>query len=356
MHSGFPACQALPRLDMPLQFPCGPAPQPGQAHEVVPGVLWLRIPLPTSSMGINAWAVRDGEGWAVVDTGMHSEPAERIWRAACAADGVLGGPPTRVFGTHLHADHIGMAGWLCRAYGCTLWMTRTEYLQARVLIADKDRPLAPEVLDFYRRAGWDEETLAQYRLLGRHTTPLPESYRRMQDGQRIRIGQHAWKVVTGNGHSPEHACLHCEELGVLISGDQVLPAISSNVSVSPAEPHADPMGEWLASIDKLRQAVPDDVLVLPAHGEPFRGLHHRLDRLAEKRHRAFARLRPCLAAAPRRAVDTLEALFGRTRFPDVFTLQLATGEAIAYLNHLIERGEAQATLDAHGRCWYRSRP
>src|SRR3546814_15255851 len=89
------------------------------------------------------------------------------------------------------------------------------------------------------------------------------------------MGAQQWRGVTGSGHSPEHACLWNERAGVLISGDQVLPRISSNVSVNITEPDADPLGEWLASIDKLLGAIPSDVIVCPAHGAPFKGLHVR---------------------------------------------------------------------------------
>ena len=71
----------------------------------------------------------------------------------------------------------------------------------------------------------------------------------------------------------------------------MLPRISSNVSVYPLEPHADPMADWYASIDKLKQQVPDDVLVLPAHNDCFHGLHARLDRLRRSQDRSLDRLR-----------------------------------------------------------------
>jgi glyoxylase-like metal-dependent hydrolase (beta-lactamase superfamily II) len=93
----------------------------------------------------------------------------------------------------------------------------------------------------------------------------------------VRIGAHDWEVVGGNGHSPEHACLYCPALKVLISGDQVLPKISSNVSVQPLEPEANPMDDWMASLDKVQARVPDDVLVLPAHNDCFHGLHARIE-------------------------------------------------------------------------------
>ena len=141
------------------------------------------------------------------------------------------------------------------------------------------------------------------------------------------IGAHEWRVIVGNGHSPEHACLHCDELKLLVSGDQVLPRISSNVSVFPTEPDADPLADWIASIAKLRAAVPDDVLVLPSHGEPFRGLHARLDRLASGHEKSLQRLRRALAE-PKRAIDVFGALFARPiEGPEL--LGMATGESIA---------------------------
>jgi glyoxylase-like metal-dependent hydrolase (beta-lactamase superfamily II) len=181
---------------------------------------------------------------------------------------------------------------------------------------------------------------------------LPDSFRRLRDAESIRIGTHDWRVVVGNGHSPEHACLHCPELKLLISGDQVLPKISSNVSVFPTEPDADPLGDWIASIAKLRAALPDDVLVLPAHGEPFRGLHARLDRLASGHDKGLGRLRSALAE-PKRVVDVFGALFARPIDSNGELLGLATGESLAHLNHLLARGEALHELGSDGVARYR---
>jgi glyoxylase-like metal-dependent hydrolase (beta-lactamase superfamily II) len=266
-------------------------------------MLWL--PLPAALAHINVWAVRDGAGWALFDSGMHTAQAQQVWRALTAPAGPLGGlPPTRVFATHMHPDHVGIAGWLQREFDCELWMTREEYLHCRLLVADTGREAPAAATRFYRRAGWDADAIAQYRhrfgRFGEMVAPLPESFRRVREGQRIPVQDHAWRVIVGNGHSPEHACFHCADRGLLISGGQVLPLISSNVSVFPTEPDADPLEDWLQSIAKLRREVPDDVLVLPAHDDPFRGLHARLDRLARKRAAGLQDLRALLGRAPRR--------------------------------------------------------
>jgi glyoxylase-like metal-dependent hydrolase (beta-lactamase superfamily II) len=250
-----------------------------------------------------------------------------------------------------------MAGWLTRKFGVRLWMTRLEYLTCRVTVSDTGREAPPDGTAFYRRAGWGDAAIESYRVrfgnFGKHIHALPDSYRRMRDGETLQIGAHAWRVIVGNGHSPEHACLYCPDLELLISGDQVLPRISSNVSVYPIEPDADPMADWLASLTKLKREVPDDVLVLPAHNECFRGLHARVDSLARGQALALERLRRSLTQ-PKRAIDVFGALFARPiGEADVPLLSMATGESVACLNHLLHRGEVSRDIDSDGVAWYR---
>src|SRR5690606_5240720 len=157
---------------------------------------------------------------------------------------------------------------------------------------------------FHQRAGWSEAALEGYRSrfgsFGKHIHALPESYQRLEDGAELTLGGQRWQVITTGGHSPEHACLYCPALKLLISGDQVLPKISSNVSVFATEPQANPLREWYASLDKLERLVPADVLVLPSHNEPFHGLHERLASLRAGQDRALERLRQLLAEGPQR--------------------------------------------------------
>ena len=342
-----------PRLVYPFEAP----PAAGTPMEVAPGVHWLRMPLPYALNHINLWTIADGDGFALVDTGTRTEDVAATWHTLFAGP-LAQRPPTRVLVTHMHPDHVGMAGWITRKFNVRLWMSRLEYLSVRVMAADTGREAPPDAIAFYRHAGWGEAAIESYRVrfgnFGKHIHALPESYQRLSDGDELRIGAHTWQVIIGSGHSPEHACLHCPELKLLISGDQVLPRISSNVSVNPMEPEADPLGDWLRSLDKLKRLVSDDVLVLPAHNEPFRGLHARLDALATGQQRSLDRLLRRLAE-PRRAIDVFGALFARQiAETDVGLLGMATGESIACLNHLLRRGQVSASLDEHGVRWYRA--
>jgi glyoxylase-like metal-dependent hydrolase (beta-lactamase superfamily II) len=337
-----------------LTYPLGRrAPEPGELIALADGVGWARLPIPGSLRHINVWVLEDGDGVALVDTGLNIPDCRAGWDALF--EGPLAGRPvTRIIVTHFHPDHLGLAGWLTERFDVALWMTRGEWLFARMLAADiRDAP-PREAVGYWCAAGWSEERIAEEQAKGwgcfaAMLTPVPVSFVRFADGDRLRIGARTWRVVVGSGHSPEHGCLWDEAGRLLIAGDQVLPRITSNVSLSLSEPEADPLGEWLASIDKLR-ALPDDLLVLPSHGEPFTGLHARFDALDHGHRDRLDALHRRLAE-PARAVDCFATLFARRIEDNV--LGLATGEAMAHLRRLEVEGRARREVRG-GVFWYRA--
>ena len=132
---------------------------------------------------------------------------------------------------------------------------------------------------------------------------MPDTFFRLMDGDTVSIGGRDWRVIIGYGHAPEHISLYSEAMQLLIAGDMVLPRISTNVSVFASEPMADPLRLYLRSL-RAYDSLPEDALVLPSHGRPFRGVHERIaqqyahhaDRLAEV-------LQAC--ATPQTAADIL---------------------------------------------------
>jgi len=327
----------------------------GQATEILPGLQWQRLPLPFLLGHINVWLLRDASGWVLVDTGIFTDVTREAWKTLFTQS-LQNRPLTRVIVTHLHPDHVGCAGWLCKRFDIRLSMTRDEYLLCRILVADTGLPAPRAGRQFYRAAGFSEENMCRYIEMfgsfGNYVAPLPQSFQRLYDGQTLEIKDDEWCVITGRGHSPEHACLYCAERNVLISGDQILPTISSNVSVFPTEPAANPLADWFESLQRLKTLLPDDVLVLPAHGKPFRGVKARLDAVLDEHHRGLDKLRT-LCREPQRVVNVFPALF-KSRITDS-NLIMATGEAIAHLNYLYYRGEMAVDREEDGVRWYRSR-
>jgi glyoxylase-like metal-dependent hydrolase (beta-lactamase superfamily II) len=334
-------------LTPPLRFPVVAPPAAGETLPVAPGVEWLRMGLPFALDHINLWLLEDGPGWTIVDTGYATADTTARWERIFA--GRLGGLPiVRVIVTHHHPDHIGLAAWLTERWQVPLWASEKEWLYARLLTGNADDSAALR-RDFARRAGLDpaaRELFAEHSRGYRRGVPsVPSSFQRLSDGQLVEIGGRQWRVIIGEGHSPELACLYCGETGVLISGDQVLPRISPNVSVHPHEPDGDPLSRFLRSLEKLRAAIPPETLVLPSHNLPFFGLQERVDALAAHHE---ARCEEVIAACeqPRTAVELLPVLFRRPL--DRHQMAFALGEALAHLHYLMGQGALARMLDADG--------
>jgi glyoxylase-like metal-dependent hydrolase (beta-lactamase superfamily II) len=330
-----------------LTYPLGGhVPQYGEVYPLAPDIGWIRMPVPGSLNHINLWLLDDentaGPGTAIVDTGLFLPDVVEYWKGHF--EGTLASKPiSRIFVTHFHPDHSGCAGWISNKFKAPIWMNRTEWLITRMLIAEELKSPPKEVIALRKFAGYDEAHLAAFAARGwgmfaKAVSRLPSCHQRLDDGAVVHIGQRDWQVLTGGGHTPEHVCLVDHHNGVIIAGDQILPRITSNVSVMDSEPYADPMGEWLASIAKFRDALDADMLVLPAHGEPFKGVHARLDVLAQGHHERLDALEVALKMGPLRGVDTFGLLFSREIDDSVYGM--ATGEAMAHLRHLECTGRA----------------
>ena len=340
-----------------LTYPYASHPARGTTVEVAEGVRWLTMPMGGSLNHINLYLIEDRDGWYVVDTGLRNEETASLWRDLFARE--LGGRPVKgVICTHMHPDHVGQAGMITTEFRCPLYMTRAEYYQARAFAAGgaSSRPYGEDWqgVQFYRRYGMRDDYVQSLAAppnrrrkerLDFAPTPFPLGFHRLEDGDLLTIGDHDWQVVVGAGHSPEHACLHCKSLGVLISGDQILPVITSNVSVHPTEPEANPLLIWMESHDKFL-VTPPETLVLPAHNLPFYGVRERLRQLVSHHEdRLLAVEEHCIQ--PRLAAELLPVLFRRKL--DARQTMMALGEAIAHCHLLMHRNRLQRTLSEDGR-------
>ncbi|NBA93731.1 MBL fold metallo-hydrolase [Pseudomonas sp. R5(2019)] len=318
-----------------LRFPFIEPPPAGHTLEIAPGLLWLRMPLPFGLDHINLYLLRHGEGWVVVDSGLNTDVGKATWEQVLST-AMANLPIVALIATHFHHDHTGLMCWLAERFRCPLYMTAGEF-QALHVLPGKGATPGWEFEQFYRQAGLEEEEVKGLVPVINDSvfhSELPRSFRRLRGGQTLQIGTRRWQVVIGSGHSPEHACLYCPQDQLLISGDQVLPRITSSVCVAVTEPLANPLGDWLNSVEQLR-SVPDSVLVLPAHERPFYGLHQRLDQL-RSHHEVHLRALTEQLRGPMSAAQIRPILFPKIK--NRFDLLMALGETLAHLHLLVEQG------------------
>ena len=298
------------------------------------------MPLPFKPDTVNCYALRDADGWTLVDTGIDTARIRALWQALMQGP-LAGAPVTRLIATHHHLDHMGLAGWFRSSHGVELWTSRTAWLTARMSILDvQDRP-TPQALAFWRQAGMPPEMIAERAAerpfnMADLSAPLPPGYRRLAEGHEIAFGERRWIVRMGEGHAPEHVTLWSQDDDLVIGGDQLLASISPNLGVHPNEPEGDPIGGWLTSCARLAEHARPDQLILPGHRLPYRGLPTRLRQLIDNQRAALERLAAGLAGAPRTTVGCFDLLYRRVIGKPEFGLALA--EAVGHINHLRAAG------------------
>lgn len=343
-----------PRPVLEYPFEMRWSPEPGVPFEVTDGVYWLRVPLPIALDHINLWILRDGDGWTLVDSGYDAQVCKDVWDKVF--DGFLTPESVnKIIITHFHPDHIGLAAWLALRCDCPILISEGEYRHYESIVTRDTHEFKQEASAFVTEMGYTPEEAESFLMFMANDDKPAESRVQqsmcefIKEGDVIEVDGRGWRVVSGNGHSPEHSCLYNEELSTMISGDQSIARISSNVSVYPSNRHEDPLGDWISSCEKLRDLLPADTLMLPAHQEPFRGNIERMQQLIDNHHARLNRLRLAVDA-PISTVEVRAILFDRELSP-IDTL-LATGETLAHLNYLMHRKEISIQYDSLGVARY----
>ncbi len=344
--------------EMALSYPLGTSlPAWGGSLELAPGVRWLRMALPFALDHINLWLLRDEldgrAGWTVVDCCVDRPEAREQWEAVIAQE-LQGLPVLRVLATHMHPDHLGLAHWLCERFDAPLWISLGDYQTGRLASAHQDSFGGPDTAEFFVLHGVQEravldEVAARSSYYASMVPRVPSRYTRLLDGQVLHIGGHPWRCISGYGHSPEHMAFYCEAPAlaqpILISGDMVLPRISTNISVYQMEPEGNPLQLFLDSLDKFTP-LPAGTLVLPSHGRPFIGLHERMGQLRNHHADRLAEVIAACQDKPHSAADIVPLMFKREL--DVHQTTFAVGEALAHLHLLWFQGRLARQRDADG--------
>ena len=324
-----------------IEFFFQESPEAGKIYEITEGVFWFPMPLPM--MGpeyVNCYILDDGQEIALVDTGANIGDCKNIWENILHKN-FPEKKISKVYVTHHHPDHIGLAGWLCEKYNTEIVCSRTTFLMARMLSLDVHEKVSASTELFWRQAGMSQEMLGEKLRarpfnFGDGVSPLNKGFVRIIENEIININGVHWTVTMGNGHAPEHATFWSKELNLVLAGDQVLPGISSNLGVYPLEPNADTVGDWMNSCEKLLKLSSDEQLVLPGHGRPFSGLPRRLVQLIENHKAALKRIEEALKVGPKTAVELFKTIFKRDINKREY--MLALHEAVGHVNHLYKAG------------------
>lgn len=337
-----------------LHFPFASPPAPGELIPVAEGVFWIRMPLPFALDHINLWLLEEADGWTLVDCGIGTQAVKTLWSELLLGP-LAGKPITRIIVTHFHPDHLGLANWLAQQFDAPILMTREEFATAQTLYHASPELRGSQQRQFFSAHGLSPQKVEEVTGSGnpyRQSVPsLPVRIEVLNAGSELLIGAQRWQALIGRGHSPEHLCLFCPALDLLIAGDQMLPTISPNVSVTFMAPQSEPLGLFLASLGRLR-ALPAGVRVLPAHGLVFEGLHARIDALQSHHDERLALLIGA-CAEPLCAAQTLRILFNR-QFSG-HEMFFALGEAVAHLHYLVAQGTLQRVSDDEGRLLFQTR-
>jgi glyoxylase-like metal-dependent hydrolase (beta-lactamase superfamily II) len=324
-------------------------PSPGEWLEVAAGMYWSRIALPFRLNHVNVYLIDDGQSWNIVDTGLANEGSQETWDRLLA--GAMGGRRvSKVIITHHHPDHIGLTSWLADRLNAEVVMSGTEYLLALTYWLDSDAMKAEHYREFYRTRGLDsrisESILNRAALYQSLTAPLPFSFRRVIDGETLKLGSRPFEIVTGGGHAPEQVMLYCPDDRVLLGADQIMLGITPNISVSPRNPNGDVLGLFLASVQRLAAKFGEAPVVLPGHNIPFTGLARRVEEINWHHEARLKDIVDFCSRAPRSAADLLKILFRRPLAGA--QVALAFGEVCAHANRLLEDGRIVAHIQEDG--------
>jgi glyoxylase-like metal-dependent hydrolase (beta-lactamase superfamily II) len=303
----------------------------------------FRITCPTPFPGlphVHVYMAEGSEGGIVViDTAM---PVDDSFEKILQGIEWMGRKPKdveRIYLTHAHPDHFGCAGLLEEATGAPV-------MCHPIARAGLERMTKPDVSRWERMAELyvehgrtNEEVVPSQASSAFMQMKHPERFGEIEEGDVVTFAGGDWDIYWTPGHEEGHVVFHRKADGVLVVGDTVLGRITPHIGWM-GEP-ADPLGQFLASLDKV--AALDPTFVLPGHGRPFEEGAARARSIAAHHD---LRLRRCLEILMRRgpcnAMDVARNLFDRDLF--VFQERLALSETLSHLEYLRLRGRLHREL------------
>ena len=319
-------------------------PQTGVPTRVADDLYMLRLPLPFALDHVNVWLLEDTHSWTIIDSGLGSSDCLSIW------ENLLSGflkhkPVEKLILTHYHPDHVGLSGDLVERTGAAVYMSRTEWLTANMLFHDTNGELNTGMLRSFKLNGLPDDLFKAMskttNIFNDRCSGLPAAYQRLKHDDIIKILATDWQCRQGHGHSPEHISLYSKDRKILIAGDHILPKITPNIPMPFQQICANPIADYINSLNTFRD-IGNDVMILPSHRLPFKGIGIRIDQLIEHhRERLDVLYEAC--DQPVSVYDILPVLFKRKL--DINQMKFAMLEALSHMVYLQQAGKLTCSLE-----------
>ena len=326
-----------------IEYAFDDPPSNGEPMRVADDLYLLRLPLPFALDHVNVWLLEGDSGWTIIDSGLGTDQCLDIWEKIL--DGLLKSKPVeKLILTHYHPDHVGLSGDLVQRTGACVFMSRTEWLTANMLFHDTRGEMNSGMLRLFHQHGLPDNCFDQMKktknIFASRCSSLPLSYQRLKHGDVIEIAGSDWQCRQGQGHSPEHIALFNKDRKILIAGDHILPKITPNIPMPVQETSANPIAAYINSLNTYRD-IDDDVLVLPSHRLPFRGIRIRIDQLITHHYQRLDHLFEA-CDKPVNVYQVLPVLFKRKL--DLNQMKFAMLEALSHMVFLEQAGRLRKSV------------
>ncbi|WP_028922434.1 MBL fold metallo-hydrolase [Pseudonocardia acaciae] len=329
-------------------------------YEVSPDLYRIPLPLPSDGLkAVNVYAMRDGDGLVLIDSGWAIEDAREVLEKALAALGHGIGDVHRFLITHVHRDHYTLAVRLRREFGNRISMGAAELPSLRLVADPKRPPWASMFIQLSRGGGQPlidqlaaEAAAAAEQVDSEHTASDwedPDDW--LDPPVDVALRGRTLRAVPTPGHTRGHVVFVDPDRDAMFTGDHVLPHITPSVGFEAEIAHS-PLGDYLQSL-RLVRGMPDRTM-LPAHGPVSPSVHARVDQLLDHHATRLDEMAAVITHGANTAYEVASRITWTRRGRrldelDLFNRCLAVVETSAHLDLLAEQGRLRRTVTDHVR-------
>lgn len=298
----------------------------------------VKLPLPFIPREINCYAIKGKNGWSLIDSGFSYKKGILGWQEFMQTNGIKPQDINGIYLTHSHLDHYCLTGWLQQLSGAPVYISALEAkAQERYRKAAGTKEFSEVLLKNGIPTKLISTEMETFMISGMIPEQEQPELTIIKPGEKVLLGDFEYSVVLTPGHTNGHTCFHNEKYGILLSGDHILPEITTNIGLWPWTA-TNPISDYLDSLESCRSL--NCRLVLPAHGNPFSNLAERISVLREI-YREKLDLAKSFVVKETTVYKVVLQVYGEA-VRDI-NLALAMGTVYAQLTFLCNKGELKLT-------------